>query len=144
MADPRILLFSGDPAVAPGSVGTQAMNPNLTVNGGLDVSKWSQGTFYADVVAIAANSIEWQLEVSADDATYVPVQILRPAVVPDADPPAYRVQYTFAAGAGTKPATILPLTATFIRVRATRVGGGGNSFAVRVELGSTQLEGLGT
>jgi hypothetical protein len=136
--NPAIVIFNAlAPAVAPGNAGD-----------GLEVRAYSQAVIYPNVVAFDAGTGAFDLffEVGPDGIEWHGIQIMDPAAgPPDVDPPAYSVRYTKGGGTGNKPALLVPLAASWFRLRVQAdVAGAGNSFTVSLELGRHGAEPLGT
>lgn len=142
MADGSILLFDGDPAQQPlFSDGLGGVGGDL----GVSVFAWQQAIFDVEVSALAAGAtLTWRIQFSPENlaAKFRDVQIIRPAVVPDLNPPSYVVAYSTA---GVKPSLIFPIgVAGWLRVRAQRdVAGAGSRLIIRAQFGSFAVEAPG-
>jgi hypothetical protein len=107
---------------------------------------YQQAIFYPNVVALAAlATLNWRVQFSPENnaAKFQDVQIIRPAVVPDLNPPSYVVAYN---STGLKPALIFPVgVAGWLRIRAQRdVAGAGSRLVIRAEFGNFAAEAPGT
>lgn len=125
MADGRVELFNGVIGVA---VPTR-----------IDCAQYGQISLWIDVQGIGGGGVvDITPQISEDTLDWRGYQIIRPAVVPDQNPPTYTLRYT---ATGLKAVLFLPLSASHFRVD---VAGAGGTVVVLGQLAFATAEGLGT